>query len=145
MSGYLCNGGANRVLEDLLRSGPRWLSLHDTEPTVLGTGEIAGGGYLRQRCRWVAPANQQSALDGGIDDEDNDSTTVIFDDLPDFVLRWFGVWSTAAGTSEPMLVAIERTESDGTTPAPLTVSEDQRLTIPRLSLVVGPFGPGPYV
>lgn len=156
MSGYSTNEGGNRALELLLntagaRSGhvpPRplsidmtvFLGLHDSEPglTAPSGTEIAGGGYLRQRCWWTVPGNKQSALGGGWD-EDNAAavTSVVFDSMPDCVVRWFGVWDAASGGS--LLFAIQRTLIDGVTASPLTVSSDQTVTVPAFSLVIGPY------
>ena len=130
----MTNGGGNAALEYLLRTTPVYLSLHETEPTVLLTGcvgsEVAGNGYVRQPCTWTALANQTTAL----------TADVVFEDVPDCVVRWFGVWGVASGSASPMLLAIQRTDALDV-PDPLTLSSDQSFTVPAGELVIGPFGP----
>lgn len=150
MTGYSTNEGGNAALTlNLKAAGPRdantpprptlmamtvFLGLHDTEPGLTGYSgtEIAGGGYTRQRCWWTVPGNKTSALGGGWDDDAGLATTsVVFESLPDGVVRWFGVWSTVSG-STGLLFAIQR-------PTPLTISTTESLTVPALDLVIGPY------
>jgi hypothetical protein len=155
MTGYSTNEGGNQALELLLRTAgardgnipPRplsvastvFLGLHDGEPGLASADfEIAGGGYQRQRCWWTIPGNKTCGLGGGWDDDfDRATTSVVFEFMPDCVVRWFGVWDAQSGGN--LLFAIQRTLIDGVTASPLTVSSDQALTVPGLGVAIGPY------
>jgi hypothetical protein len=142
MSGYATNYGGNAALEHLLRTTPVYLALHETEPGYADAGhagsEFAGGGYTRQKCWWTPAGNKTTALGGGYSETDAQINKVVFQEVPDAVLRWFGIWNSPSG-STGLLFAIQRTLVDGVTPDPLPVLDTQSVTVPASDLVIGPW------
>ena len=142
MSGYATNYGGNAALEYLLRTTPVYLSIHETEPGLADAGhagsEFAGGGYLRQKCWWTAVGSKTTGLGGGFNEADAQINKVVFEELPDGVVRWFGVWNHVSAATG-LLFAIQRTLSDGVTPDPLAVLDTQSLTVPANDIVIGPW------
>lgn len=65
-----------------------WISLHETDPTDTGGGEISGGTYGRVSTNWVAPAN--STVTG---------SAVTLQVPSGQTIAFWGVWSQQTGGS----------------------------------------------
>jgi hypothetical protein len=85
ISNYL---GAQVLLKHIT-SVPTWLSLHISDPTVLGltASELAGGGYARQPLAWSPPSNKATA----------NTNALQFPDLLATSITDLGVWDASSG------------------------------------------------
>jgi hypothetical protein len=85
ISNYL---GAQVLLKHIT-SVPTWLSLHISDPTVLGlsASEVAGGGYARQPLAWSVPSNKATA----------NTNATQHADLPACTVTDLGVWDALSG------------------------------------------------
>ena len=132
--GSLTNYAGDAFLQYyLFDNGPVYLALHNAEPTIVPdpSTEFAGNEYARQLCTWTTPSNKTSGL----------AAAVIFPDLPDDTLRWFGVWDAPSGSgpSAHLLFAIPRiTSFSDFTIEPLPLTTADNLTVPANDIVIGP-------
>lgn len=89
MPDVLTNYGGNKALTAILRDGPHWLALHESDPTVLGllATETAGGGYERQPIVYADPAAKTCVQ----------TNPMTFAGMPGTVITHLADWDSPSG------------------------------------------------
>lgn len=113
MASVISNFLGNALLQRYFRDQQCWLSLHNADPTVLGSSanELFGGDYEREQIDFSAPSAKTIA----------NSARIRFDNLPAATVTYFGIWNAEVGGSMLSSILI---------PGGLSVPDSARLVIP---------------